>query len=199
MTTDLLRSSADSPLSSTSKRLLAFAQEHGAGTVMIDSLKDMAPSLSDEATGQGINPAMQMCVAAGVEVLALHHQRKAQGVNTKPRKLADVYGSRWLIAGCGSVLMLWGEAGDSIVELTHPKQPSGVRQVGSRRSVTERCLAHRPPRPCPGPRGAAPRMRSNSPASARQGRMIFQGDLRDHIAGDGDLLGGGEAQCRRSV
>jgi replicative DNA helicase len=107
-------------------RLLSFAQEHEAGTVEIDSLKDVAPSLSDEATGQAINRAMQLCVAAGVEVLALHHQRKAQGDNKKPSKLADVYGSRWLTAGCGSVLMLWGEAGDPIVEMTHLKQPADV-------------------------------------------------------------------------
>jgi replicative DNA helicase len=102
-------------------RLLAFAQKHDASMVVIDSLKDLSQSLSEEATGQSINQAMQLCVAADVEVVALHHQRKAQGDNKKPRKLADVYGSRWLIAGCGSVVMLWGEAGDPIVELSHLK------------------------------------------------------------------------------
>jgi replicative DNA helicase len=105
-------------------RLLAFAREHGAGTIVIDCLKDLAPALSDEATGQAVNVAMQACVAAGVEVLALHHQRKAQAENKRPRRLADVYGSRWLTAGCGSVLMLWGEPGDPVVELTHLKQPA---------------------------------------------------------------------------
>src|SRR5204862_3122747 len=44
--------------------------------------------------------------------------------NKKPRRLPDVYGSRWLTAGCGSVLMLWGEAGDPLVELSHLKQPA---------------------------------------------------------------------------
>jgi hypothetical protein len=67
---------------------------------------------------------MQLCVVAGIEVLALHHQRKGQAENKKPKKLADVYGSRWLTAGCGSVVMLWGEAGDPVVELTHLKQPA---------------------------------------------------------------------------
>ena len=105
------------------ERLLAFAQEQNAGTVIIDSLKDLADKLSDEAAGQAINRALQLCVAAGVEVLALHHQRKTQGDNKTPNKLSDVYGSRWLTAGCGSVLMLWGEPGDPIVGLTHLKQP----------------------------------------------------------------------------
>jgi replicative DNA helicase len=108
------------------RRLLAFAQEQSAGTVVIDSLKDVAAALKEEAPGQAINKAMQVCVAAGVEVLALHHQRKAQAENKKPSKLADVYGSRWLTAGCGSVLMIWGEAGDPVVELTHLKQPGEV-------------------------------------------------------------------------
>ena len=106
------------------EQLVAFAQEHDATTVVIDSLKDVAANLSDEAAGQAINRAMQLCVDAGVEVLALHHQRKAQGDNKKPSKLADVYGSRWLTAGCGSVIMLWGEPGDPIVELAHLKQPA---------------------------------------------------------------------------
>jgi replicative DNA helicase len=106
------------------KQLAAFCRQHSAGTIVIDSLKDVALKLSEEATGQAINDALQRCVEAGLEVLALHHQRKAQGDNKKPRALADVYGSRWLTAGCGSVVMLWGEAGDPIVELSHLKQPA---------------------------------------------------------------------------
>jgi replicative DNA helicase len=105
-------------------KLLAFAQEHEAGTIIIDSLKDVGGSLSDEATGHAINHALQRCLAAGVEIAALHHQRKAQGANKKPRRLEDIFGLRWLTAGCGSVLMVWGDAGDPIVELTHLKQPA---------------------------------------------------------------------------
>jgi len=35
-----------------------------------------------------------------------------------------VYGSRWLTAGAGSVVLLWGEPGDLVVELRHLKQPA---------------------------------------------------------------------------
>src|SRR5207248_1334883 len=59
-----------------------------------------------------------------IELCVLHHQRKATGDNRKPRKLEDVYGSRWLTAGMGSVVLLWGEAGDLVVELCHLKQPA---------------------------------------------------------------------------
>jgi replicative DNA helicase len=104
-------------------QLAQFAHDHNAGTVVLDSVKDVGPKLGEEE-GHAINRAMQLCVADGIEVLALHHQRKAQAENKRPRSLSDVYGSRWLTAGCGSVLMLWGEAGDPIVECVHLKQPA---------------------------------------------------------------------------
>ncbi|HEX5522820.1 MAG TPA: hypothetical protein VFX53_05200, partial [Pedococcus sp.] len=49
-------------------------------------------------------------------------KRGAGGLG-KPNSLADVYGSGWITAGAGSVVLLWGAAGDPIVELSHLKQP----------------------------------------------------------------------------
>ena len=54
----------------------------------------------------------------------MHHGRKANADNKKPNTLDDVYGSAWLTAGMGSVICLWGKPGDSLVELTHLKQPA---------------------------------------------------------------------------
>ena len=112
-------------LAAEPERLAEFAAEHEAGTVIIDSLKDVALDLSKDETGSRVNLAFQHTVAAGVEVVACHHQRKDGGNGSKPRTLADVYGSGWLTAGVGSVVLLWGEAGDPIVELRHLKQPAG--------------------------------------------------------------------------
>lgn len=113
------------PLNAKQPDALAnLAHAAGAGTLIIDSTKDIALELSREDTGQLFNLALQHVVAAGVEVLALHHQRKATADNRKPTSLADVYGSTWLTAGAGSVLLLWGEPGDPIVELRHLKQPA---------------------------------------------------------------------------
>lgn len=103
--------------------LLEMAKAVGAGTVIVDSLKDVALKISDDETGAGVNRAMQHAVAEGIEVCALHHQRKGQG-GAKPRTLEDVYGSTWITAGAGSVIILWGTAGSPIVELTHLKQPA---------------------------------------------------------------------------
>jgi replicative DNA helicase len=106
-------------------QLLELANEADADTVVIDSLKDAAVKLSDEETGQGISRAMNYCVADGVEVLAFHHQTKRAGSGSgKPTSLADVYGSGWITAGAGSVILLWGAAGDLVVELSHLKQPA---------------------------------------------------------------------------
>lgn len=103
--------------------LLGLAKRQECDVVIIDSLKDVAADISREETGQGLNRAHQQCCADGVDVLALHHHRKQQAGAGQPRHLSDVYGSRWIPAGAGSVIMLWGEAGDPVVELTHLKQP----------------------------------------------------------------------------
>jgi hypothetical protein len=92
--------------------------------VIVDSLKDVALGLTEDETGQGVNQAHQFCVAAGVEVCVLHHQRKTGTDGGKPQRLADVYGSRWITAGSGSVVLLWGQAGDAVVEWSHLKQPA---------------------------------------------------------------------------
>jgi len=95
-----------------------------ADTVVVDSLKDAATKLSDDEVGGGYNRARQRALVEGIEVLELHHQRKAGGDNKRPSKLDDVYGSTWLTAGAGSVVLLWGEPGDPVVELAHLKQPA---------------------------------------------------------------------------
>lgn len=93
------------------------------GTVVIDSLKDCCGNLADSDVGSKVNRALQLVVAAGIEVVVLHHQRKAQADNKKPRTLSDVFGSAWLTAGAGSVALLWGDPGDIVVEFSHLKQP----------------------------------------------------------------------------
>jgi AAA domain len=92
-------------------------------TVVVDSYKDLAPDLSDEGTGSRINSIVQRVVGDGRQWLGLHHHRKATGTGRKPNTLDDVYGSGWLTAGLGSVVLLWGQPGARTVELTHLKQP----------------------------------------------------------------------------
>ncbi len=96
-----------------------------AGTVVVDSLKDLLASPSDEETASLYNRARQQCLAAGIEWIELHHNRKANGNNTEPKTLDDVYGNRMITAGAGSVLSLYGQPGDTVVRLSQIKTPSG--------------------------------------------------------------------------
>lgn len=104
--------------------LLAWLTDQGVDTLVIDSLKDVAVGVAKDEVGAAINVALQLVLAAGIEVLVLHHQRKGAQGEKKPKNLDEVYGSVWIVNGAGSVILLWGQAGDPLVELAHLKQPS---------------------------------------------------------------------------
>jgi AAA domain len=108
---------------STPEVLALFVERHKADTVAIDSLKDIAVGLSDDAVGAKVNLALQACIARGIQVVTNHHQRKSNAENKRPQTLDDVYGSTWLTAGTGSVLLLTGQPSDPVVTLHHLKSP----------------------------------------------------------------------------
>jgi hypothetical protein len=104
--------------------LKGYADLAEADTIVVDSLKDAAIGLTDDEVGAGYNRARQIAIAAGIEVLELHHLVK-RGVNgARPTALADLYGSVWLTAGAGSVVLLSGDPGDPIVDFIHLKTPA---------------------------------------------------------------------------
>ena len=106
-------------------QVLTMAQQNGCDVVVIDSLKDLCLNLSDDGSGSAVNRALQMCLAEGIDVLALHHQRKRGGGENSPmpNTLDAVYGSAWITAGAGSVVLLWGEPGSLSQKLIHLKSP----------------------------------------------------------------------------
>ncbi|MGH7540179.1 MAG: AAA family ATPase [Gemmatimonadota bacterium] len=105
-------------------RLAAWAVELGIELLVLDSLGMILAAPSKDESGAAYAQAATACAVAGVELITLYHPRKAQTDNRKPNRLEDVYGSRWITAAAGSVLSLWGDAGDPIVELRHLKQPA---------------------------------------------------------------------------
>lgn len=94
------------------------------GLVVADSVKDMVSSCTEDSAGMGFNDTVQHITSRGVEFACCHHNRKPNATNARPRKLADVYGSRWLTAGLGSVLNIW-KLDDQRRELTQLKTPYG--------------------------------------------------------------------------
>lgn len=109
-------------LAQDTDKLLEMAQAAGADVVIVDSLKDAAVGLSEDAVGAGYNRARQKLLAAGIDLVELHHQKKNGANGGKPNTLPDVYGSTWLTSGAGSVVLLWADvAGASVVQLSHLK------------------------------------------------------------------------------
>jgi replicative DNA helicase len=108
--------------------LLRLCEAAGADGVCLDSLKDMAGELASEEGGQAINSAIQRTLVEGIEVIGLHHHRKQGGGKDSGKEathLDELYGSTWITAGAGSVISLWGSAGEPIVSMRHLKQPAG--------------------------------------------------------------------------
>lgn len=103
--------------------LLEMADAAQADTIIVDSVKDAAIGLVDDEVGATYNRARQMVLADGRQLLELHHVVKKGNAGAPPNTLADVYGSAHLVNGAGSVVMLWGSAGDPIVDFRHLKQP----------------------------------------------------------------------------
>jgi replicative DNA helicase len=108
--------------------LRQWIESHDACELYIDSLYGILPRLTEDEVGSAFGRAIQDIVTAGLEVMVLHHPRKQQQGGPPPKTLADVYGSRWITACLGSVVVLWGNAGDPIVDFKHLKQP--IEEVG---------------------------------------------------------------------
>lgn len=104
--------------------LTELAQSAEADIIFIDSLKDAVLALSKEETGQGWNRAVQSALMEGIQICILNHPVKMGNKEVRPMTLDDVYGSRWITAGLGSVLSLWGENTSSFALLSHLKSPS---------------------------------------------------------------------------
>ena len=104
--------------------LAAMAEHYGASVVFVDSLKDAAVGLTDDAVAASYNRARQRALAGGCQIAELHHTVKRGPAGAAPSGVADIYGSTWLTSGCGSVVLLSGEPGDPIVGMRHVKQPA---------------------------------------------------------------------------
>lgn len=108
--------------------LYRAAVQAGASVVFIDSGKDLAGGpLKDEGPAKALMDAIQICIAHEIDVAMLHHPRKAMqeaGGSKRELDLDDVYGSAWLTAGSGSVLLVDGKAGSGMFRLQQLKAPS---------------------------------------------------------------------------
>jgi hypothetical protein len=105
--------------------LLARIVDHyDAAVVVVDSLKDAAVRLSEDAVGAQWNRSRQHVLAQGCQVLELHHTVKRGPQGAPVAGVSDIYGSTWLTSGCGSIVLLTGDPGDPVIGFRHLKQPA---------------------------------------------------------------------------
>jgi replicative DNA helicase len=104
--------------------LADLAEQHKAADVFVDSVKDYCARPSDEECANGYNRARQECVARGMQWVEDHHNRKQQQGQGRTNTIEDVYGSRWLTAGTGSILSMWTEDEQApVVDIRQIKSP----------------------------------------------------------------------------
>jgi replicative DNA helicase len=120
--------------------LAKMASYYGAGVVIVDSLKDAAVRLSEDAVGAQWNRARQHLLAQGCQLLELHHSTKRGPAGAPITGVADIYGSTWLTSGCGSIILLAGEPGDPIVTFRHVKQPA--EEIGPYQLLHDQAAGH---------------------------------------------------------
>jgi hypothetical protein len=97
------------------EELRNFIKITGVQGLMVDSIGSCTSgSISDESTVKTLmdfNDNLRQSM--GIFTWYIHHNRKAQGDNKKPNKLADVYGNQYLVNRATSVYCLW-PVGNSI-------------------------------------------------------------------------------------
>jgi replicative DNA helicase len=95
----------------------------GCHTIVFDSVKDIMPGISKDEVGALINALFQMLLVNGIEVIAVHHQRKGDSDKDKLSSLDDVYGSVHMTNGTGSIFTIDGTPGEARISLRQMKSP----------------------------------------------------------------------------
>lgn len=115
----------------------AMRRDHWGGNsaqcLVIDSIKDLASEMSGDEDGSKYNEALQLVCRENIQVMATHHPRK--GMSGPPKKkgdfeptLDDIYGSKFIPAGAGSVLYL-SKTETGSLSMNHLKAPAGILEL----------------------------------------------------------------------
>lgn len=129
-----------------------LAKEAEAATVFIDSLGFVASRISTDEGGDRIKDALQELVLSGIEVVVAHHTRK-QGFEKSARDIDDIYGSQWMQAAFGSVLLFEkdSKARAFMRQVKEPDAKVGPFRVRFDHDVGEIEVEQWEPKDAPGP------------------------------------------------
>ncbi|MET0465751.1 MAG: AAA family ATPase [Chitinophagaceae bacterium] len=91
------------------KWLKAVVEKYQPDGIIIDSLSTTtADEISSEKVVKSIlSPLSKLRAENGTFIWFIHHNRKAQADNKRPKKLADIFGSQYLTAQATTVIGLW--------------------------------------------------------------------------------------------
>lgn len=102
------------------KSLISLIQEIKPDGLFIDSLG--AAISGDLSRRENVQPYLDWCDRLrnqfNLFTWVIHHHRKANGPNTKPNKLDDVYGDQYIVNRATGVHCLWGSKKRDIIELS---------------------------------------------------------------------------------
>jgi len=103
--------------------------ESSPDVVVIDSLSEMAQDDMKESEARTIMRWFKrMRVDYGVAFIVIHHNRKANDSNKRPRKLSDLYGSFVFGKLSETVISMWAEDGKPHIEIDSMKVRFGTKQ-----------------------------------------------------------------------
>lgn len=96
----------------------ALIEEYEPDVIMIDSMgKVTHESLNDETKAKKLNAYYAVLRKKyDLSIWFVHHNRKANGDNKKPKELSDVYGNQYISADLTSAISLWKDD-DGNIEL----------------------------------------------------------------------------------
>ena len=107
-------------------------QESKPNIVIIDSLSEMSNEDLKEAEARAIMRWFKkMRRTYGCAFIVIHHNRKANDNNKKPRKLSDLYGSFVFAKLSETVVSLWQDEGKEVIELDVLKARFGDKPTTS--------------------------------------------------------------------
>jgi len=105
-------------------------REHRPQVIIIDSLSELCLDEMKELEARKVMTWLKkMRRQFNVAEIIIHHNRKAQDGNKKPRKLSDLYGSFIFGKLSETVLSLWQDDGKSYLELHSLKTRFGKKDV----------------------------------------------------------------------
>lgn len=105
-------------LDADKKKIRKLIETHHPETVAFDSLSKITMANLDETNSKAVMDfADHLRTEYDTSIIFIHHNRKGQVGNRKPKALDDVYGSYWLTATPTTVVTLWANQSTAEIEI----------------------------------------------------------------------------------